>query len=270
MAASGPASGGGAAARSAGSPAGTLTLLRHGESEWNRAGRFTGWADVGLTAAGEAEAARAGEALRAAGYAFDRCFTSALERAIRSCDIVLRAMGLADVAVERSWRLNERHYGALQGLGAWSAVRRFGVLPVLRARRCYDCRPPLLGTDAGRALEGSDAPSAGAWSVSHAAAGSGGARAEGSAAPPAGESLADVRARVAPFWHERIAPELVRGRSLLVVSHKHALRVLVALATGRDGAPAALRVPTGVPIVLTLDGAGGVVERRALRVPRSR
>jgi len=248
-AASEAASRDGAAARAAGSPAGTLTLLRHGESEWNRAGRFTGWADVGLTAAGEAEAARAGEALLAGGYAFDRCFTSALQRAILSGEIVLRTMGLASVAVERSWRLNERHYGALQGLGAWSAVRRFGVLPVLRARHGYDYRPP--------------APDAGGLPDARTAAGA------SAAAPPPGESLADVRTRVVPFWHERIAPELARGRSVLVVSHKHALRALFALLTGRDGAPS-LRVATGVPFVLTLDGALTVTEYRALRLPPAR
>jgi 2,3-bisphosphoglycerate-dependent phosphoglycerate mutase len=232
----------------AGARTGTLTLLRHGESEWNRSGRFTGWADIELTAAGEAEAARAGRLLRDRGYEFDCCFTSALRRAVRSGEIVLRSMGRAHVPLEQSWRLNERHYGALQGLGPWRAVRRFGVLPVLRARRRYDYRPPALGADDAR-LAGAD---------------------DGGAVPPCAESLADVRRRLAPFWRERIAPELARGRSVLVVSHKHALRALFAVLTGRDGTMSSLRVSTGVPIVLTLDRGLAVTGRCRLPVPRAR
>jgi len=243
---------GGATALPAGSRVGTLALLRHGESEWNRAGRCTGWADVGLTAAGEAEAARAGRVLRECGYVFDRCFTSGLRRAIRSGEIVLRTMGLEHIAVEQSWRLNERHYGALQGLGPWSAVRRFGVLPVLRARRRYDYRPPALEADDAR-LPGSQ----------HEAGASG-------EAVPRTESLADLRARLVPFWRERIAPELERGRSVLVVSHKHTLRVLFAVLTGRDGTTSSLRVSTGLPIVLTLDHALVVTEHRVIQLPTRR
>jgi 2,3-bisphosphoglycerate-dependent phosphoglycerate mutase len=235
----------GTAAGSEGLRTGTLVLLRHGESEWNRAGRFTGWADVALTPAGEAEAAGAGRALQRDGYTFDCCFTSALQRAIRSSEIVLRTMGLGHVAVERSWRLNERHYGALQGLGPWSAVRRFGVLPVLHSRRRYDYRPPAA--DAARPLAACDAT---------------GPSAE---VQPLAESLADLRARLMPFWHERIAPELECGRSVLVVSHKHTLRALFALSTGHRGTTS-LRVPTGVAIVLALDRTLAVAGRRVLRV----
>ncbi len=221
-----------------------LILLRHGESEWNRAGRFTGWADVDLTAAGEAQAVRAGHLLRDGGYAFDVCFTSALRRAIRSSEIVLRAMGGGDVPCEQSWRLNERHYGALQGLGAWTAVRRFGVLPVLRARSTFGYRPPI----------GDDTPS-----DSHL-----------DGVVPRAESLADLRRRLAPFWHERIVPELESGRSVLVVSHKHALRALFGELTGRQGRMASLHVLTGVPIVLTLDQGLAVTDHRALRASASR
>ena len=227
---------GGTAARFTGARPGMLTLLRHGESEWNRSGRFTGWADVDLTPAGEAEAVRAGHLLRDGGYAFDICFTSALRRAIRSSELVLQALESEGIARERSWRLNERHYGGLQGLGAWAAVRRFGVLPVLRARSTYNYRPPI-----------DDACSEGV--------------------APRAESLADLRHRLAPFWHERIAPELAAGRSVLVVSHKHALRALFAELTGRAGRMASLHVSTGVPIVLTLDQRLAVTEHRALRVP---
>jgi len=239
---------GGAAAQFEGARPGMLTLLRHGQSEWNRSGRFTGWADIDLTAAGEAEAVRAGLLLRDGGYAFDCCFTSALRRAIRSSEIVLQTMGREDVARAQSWRLNERHYGALQGLGPWAAVRRFGVLPVLRARTTYAYRPPIDGA-AAEALPASD-PSGGAV--------------------PRAESLADLRRRLEPFWHESIAPELARGRSVLVVSHKHALRALFGVLTGREGRMASFRVSTGVPIVLTLGQGLAVTECRSLRVPASR
>jgi 2,3-bisphosphoglycerate-dependent phosphoglycerate mutase len=238
-----------AAARSPGVRIGTLTLLRHGESEFNRARRFTGWADVDLTTAGEAEAAHAGRVLRNHGYAFDCCFTSALRRAARSGEIVLRTMGLEHIAIEQSWRLNERHYGALQGLGPWSAMRRYGVLPVLRARREYAYRPPAL-----RAHAAMDPCTAGTSPDE----------------PPTAESLADMRARLVPFWHARIKPELARGRSVLVVSHKHTLRALYAVLAGRDRGERPIRVPTGVPIVLTLDPALRITERRALRVAASR
>ncbi len=224
------------AARRPATTIGTLTLLRHGESEFNRTHRFTGWADVALTAAGEAEAQRAGETLAASGFTFDRCFTSALRRAARSGELVLGAMGLTDVTIERSWRLNERHYGALQGLGPLGAVRRYGVLPVLRARRDYDYRPPAL-SPAGASPTADELPTA--------------------------ESLADLRARLVPFWQERIAPELLAGRSVLVVSHKHALRALFALLSG-DGRRSALRFATGVPIVVTLSSGLAVTAHRAL------
>jgi 2,3-bisphosphoglycerate-dependent phosphoglycerate mutase len=214
-----------------------LTLLRHGESEFNRAHRFTGWADVELTAAGEAEALRAGETLAGRGLVFDRCFTSALRRASRSGEIVLRAMGLEHVPLERTWRLNERHYGALQGLGPFSAVRRYGVLPVLRARRSYDYRPPALRMDVSSAS---------------------------SEALPSAESLADLGARIRPFWEERIAPELAAGRSVLVVSHKHTLRALFALLTGREARRWSRRFATGVPIVVTLDSRLALAAHRAL------
>jgi 2,3-bisphosphoglycerate-dependent phosphoglycerate mutase len=214
-----------------------LTLLRHGQSEYNRSRRFTGWADVELTAAGESEARRAGEILATHGILVDRCFTSALRRAARSAEIALGAMGLPDVPIERSWRLNERHYGALQGLGPWSAVRRYGLLPILRARRDREYRPPALVREAA-AHEATDE------------------------SLPTAESLADLRARVAPFWEDRIAPELAAGRSVLVVSHKHALRALFGLVRGRDGRP--LRFATGVPIVVTLDTALGLAAHRSL------
>lgn len=245
----GIADGGDAAAARRASPVATLTLLRHGESEFNRARRFTGWADVDLTAAGEMEAARAGRVLRDCGFTFDCCFTSALRRASRTGEIVLRTMELEHVAVEQSWRLNERHYGALQGLGPWSAMRRYGILPVLRARQQYAYRPPAVEEDDTSALARSSP--AGPSSDEET---------------PSAESLADLRTRLVPFWEARIAPELRRGRSVLVVSHRHALRALFAVLTGRDGRTSSLRVSSGVPIVLTVDRALAVTEHRALRI----
>jgi 2,3-bisphosphoglycerate-dependent phosphoglycerate mutase len=225
-----------------GSPGGTLTLLRHGQSEWNRARRFTGWADVALSPAGEAEAARAGRLLAHHGLAFDCCFTSALERAIRTSAIALDAMGLRDVPVEHTWRLNERHYGGLQGLNLAGAVRRFGVLRVLRTRRQLGYRPPALAA-------------ADAAADAHLPA----------EARRATESLADMRARLAPFWRERLAPELARGRRVLVVSHHHTLRALLGLLAPAAGVRTGrLRIPTGVPIVLALDASLAVRERRVL------
>lgn len=230
---------------------GTLILLRHGESEWNRTSRFTGWADVDLSAAGEAEAARAGRVLRHHGYAFDCCFTSVLRRATRSSEIVLRTMGLEHIPVERSWRLNERHYGGLQGLGLCRAVGRYGILPVLRVRQQPAYRPPALEPDDAR-FPGRDPRYA--------------------CLPPEDlprtESLEDTQARLVPFWRERIAPELARGRRVLVVSHKNTLRALLTVLGSHDGTRSRMRMPTGVPIVLALDPSLAVVERRVLRDER--
>jgi 2,3-bisphosphoglycerate-dependent phosphoglycerate mutase len=228
-----------------------LILLRHGESEWNRTTRFTGWADVDLSAAGEAEAERAGRVLRRHGYRFDCCFTSVLRRAVRSSEIVLRTMGLEHIPVERSWRLNERHYGGLQGLGLCRAVGRYGLLPVLRVRRQATYRPPALDPEDAR-FPGRDPRYA---------------RLPPEDLPRA-ESLEDTQARLAPFWRERIVPELARGRRVLVVSHKNTLRALLAELAGPDGPRARLRIATGVPIVLALDPALAVLERRVLRGER--
>ncbi len=225
----------------------TLTLLRHGQSEWNRDRRFAGWADVDLSGVGRIEAERAGSLLLGSGYTFDCCFTSVLQRAVHTSEIVLRKMGLEDIPVRRDWRLNERHYGALEGLGLWSAVRRYGLLRVLRCRR-FVGRPPAL--DAGdRRFPGHDTRYA-------------------SLSPqelPRGESLADTQARMLPYWSGQIVAELRRGRSVLVVSHKNTLRVLVKMLEGRDDARMPrTRIPTGVPIVLSLDAALANRDRRVL------
>ena len=225
-----------------------LALLRHGQSEFNRQGRFTGWSDVDLTAAGAAEAERAGRLLQHAGYRFDRCCTSVLRRATRTAAIVLRTMGLEHIPVEPTWRLNERHCGALEGMGPLRAVLRFGLLPVLRCRRQFAVRPPALTPDDPR-FPGRD-------------------RRYASLRPdelPLTESLADTLARLRPYWEQHLAPALQCGRGVLVVSHKNTLRLLTGLVEG--GAATARRGPavrTGVPIVFELDAGLAVRSRHVL------
>ena len=217
--------------------AGRLVLLRHGESEWNRERRFTGWADVGLSAAGVGEAVRAGERLHREGLVFDGCFTSILRRATHTAEIVLRTMQLEHIPVEQTWRLNERHYGALQGMGPWRAMCRYGPLSVLRCQYRFAARPPALAPGDPR-FPGCD--------PRYAAV-----RAE---ELPRAESHADTLERLRPYWVERIAPELARGRRILVVSHKNTLRARAKLIEGRaDSEVRGIRVPTGVPLVFVPD-----------------
>ena len=225
-----------------------LVFLRHGQSEFNRQWRFTGWSDVDLTPAGAAEAERAGRLLQDAGYRFDCCCTSVLRRATRSAEIVLRTMGLDGVPVERSWRLNERHYGALEGMRPLRAALRFGLLPVLRCRVQLAFRPPAL-TRADRRFPGGDPRYAHLRPDEL----------------PLTESLADTLARLRPCWEQHIAPELRCGRSVLVVSHKNTLRLLTAMVEGRTAADRlGPGMRTGVPIVFELDSTLAVRCRRVL------
>lgn len=217
--------------------AGQLVLLRHGESEWNRDRRFTGWTDVDLSAAGIAEAAQAGERLRSEGLVFDMCFSSILRRATHTAEIVLRTMQLENATVEETWRLNERHYGALQGMHTWRAMCRFGPLAVLRCQLQFAVRPPALAPGDPR-FPGFD-PRYAAVSAGEL---------------PRAESYADTLARLRPYWVERIAPELALGRRVIVVSHKNTLRALVTLIEGRAEAEVRrISVPTGVPLVFVPD-----------------
>ena len=215
----------------------TVVLLRHGESEWNRDNRFTGWTDVDLSSGGVAEACAAGELLRQAGFAFDIAYTSVLNRAIRTLEIVLHEMRLTGIHIICDWRLNERHYGALQGLNKADAIARYGDSQVMLWRRSYDVRPPALATDDPR-HPGHDAKYA-SLPASEL---------------PSAESLEDTVARLLPIWKGQIAPSVRKGKKALVVAHGNSLRALVKHIDGlSDDDIVSLEIPTGKPLVYELD-----------------
>src|ERR1043165_4505610 len=216
---------------------GKLVLVRHGQSVWNLENLFTGWVDVDLTEQGRAEAKSAGQLLKAEGFAFDLVFTSVLKRAIRTMWIVLDEMDLMWLPVERSWRLNERHYGALQGLDKAQTVEKHGEAQVKIWRRSYDIPPPAL--DAG--------------DKRHPIHDRRYAKLDPRVLP-ASESLKDTLARVLPFWNDRIAAELKAGRNVLVVAHGNSLRAVVKMLDDVSEADITeLNIPTGVPLVYELD-----------------
>ncbi len=220
-------------------PVHKLVLLRHGESDWNRENRFTGWTDVDLSERGLGEARSAGRQLKAEGYAFDLAFTSVLKRAIRTLWIVLDEMDRMWIETEISWRLNERHYGALQGLNKAETAAEFGDEQVLIWRRSYDTRPPPL--DIGDARNPAGDPRYAALR-------------EGQV--PLTECLKDTVARVIPYWNDAIAPALRAGRQVLVAAHGNSLRALVKHLDGvSDQDIVGLNIPTGVPLVYELDAA---------------
>ena len=214
-----------------------LVLLRHGESVWNRENRFTGWTDVDLTAWGTEEARRAGRLLAEAGHSFDIAYTSLLKRAIRTLWLVLDEMDLMWIPVRRSWRLNERHYGALQGLDKAQTAAKFGDAQVLAWRRSYSTPPPALELGDDRHPRGD--PRYAVLTDDEL---------------PSTECLRDTVGRFLPFWHERLAPELQTGKRLLVAAHGNSLRALVKHLDGMsDDEVVGLNIPTGVPLVYRLD-----------------
>lgn len=223
-----------------------LVLLRHGESVWNRDDRFTGWTDVGLTEKGEAEAVRAGEWLAREGFRFDVCYTSYLKRAIKTLWLALEAMDLMWLPVYKTWRLNERHYGALQGLNKTETAARYGSEQVFLWRRSYHVRPPALDRSDPR-FPGHDPRYAGV----------------DPADLPVTESLEDTVRRVLPYWRETIAPEILQGRRVLIAAHGNSLRALVKyLEAIPDDEIPRVEIPTGVPWIYELDGSLRVVSRR--------
>ncbi len=238
-----------------------LTLLRHGESQWNRERRFTGWTDVPLTQRGIAQAERAGTFLAAHGFAFDVCFTSTLQRARETLRVVLAAMGTTDVPVHESWRLNERHYGALQGLTRWEAMRCYGARQMFAWQRAFAARPP--------SIVASETPPASGT----APAPDDEARPAAPHAPdhPRAESLADTLARLLLLWEDAIVPALRRNQRVLVVSHHNTLRVLAKHLDGiSDAGIVRVRIPTGKPLVYELDDTMRPVRRYYVRRARWR
>jgi 2,3-bisphosphoglycerate-dependent phosphoglycerate mutase len=216
-----------------------LVLLRHGESAWNKENRFTGWTDVDLSATGRSEAEAAGALLKDAGFAFDVAYTSVLKRAIRTLWIVLDRMDLMWVPVHRSWRLNERHYGALQGLNKAETAARHGEAQTKIWRRSYDVPPPPLTPDDPR-YPGHDRRYA---SLS-------------TAELPVTECLKDTVERFLPYWHETIAPAITGGQQVLIAAHGNSLRALVKYLDGiSDEAIVDLNIPTGIPLVYELDAS---------------
>ncbi len=214
-----------------------VVLLRHGESVWNRENRFTGWTDVDLSSQGMEEARRAARLLREAGFSFDITYTSVLRRAIRTLWIVLDDMDLMYLPVYHSWRLNERHYGALQGLDKRETSEKFGEKQVAAWRRGFAVRPPALADNDSRHP---------VFDPRYA----GLARAE----LPATESLKDTLARVMPYWKETISPEVLKGKRILISAHGNSIRALIKYL---DDIPedeiTRLNIPTGFPLVYELD-----------------
>ena len=214
-----------------------LVLLRHGESTWNLENRFTGWTDVDLTPRGREEAQEAGRLLADGGFTFDVAHTSLLKRAIRTLWMVMDAMDLMWIPVHRDWRLNERHYGALQGLDKAETAARYGDQQVLVWRRSYSDPPPALTADDPR-HPGHD-------------------RRYAALSPeelPLAESLKDTVARFLPYWHGAIVPDLQAGKRVLIVAHGNSLRALVKhLDKMSDEKIVGLNIPTGVPLVYELD-----------------
>ena len=216
-----------------------VVLLRHGESAWNLSNRFSGWTDVDLTDTGVLEASSAAKLLKAEGYTFDVAFTSVLKRAIRTLWLVLDEMDLMWVPVIRSWRLNERHYGALQGLNKAETAAEHGEEQVLLWRRSYDVPPPPLDPSDER-HPGKDPRYATLTA----------------AELPLTESLEQTVARFVPYWEGTIAPEIKAGKRVLIAAHGNSLRALVKyLDQVSNEAIVDLNIPTGVPLVYELDDA---------------
>ncbi|MEQ1604849.1 MAG: 2,3-diphosphoglycerate-dependent phosphoglycerate mutase [Pyrinomonadaceae bacterium] len=214
-----------------------LVLIRHGESQWNKENRFTGWKDVDLSEKGLTEAHAAGQLLKAEGFVFDEAYTSVLKRAIRTLWIILDEMDSMWIPETKSWMLNERHYGALQGLNKAETAAQYGEEQVLIWRRSYDVPPGILGEDDERYL-GNDARYCNIEKGKF----------------PGTECLKDTVARVVPYWETEIAPKIKAGKRLIIAAHGNSLRSLVKHLDGiADDKIVDLNIPTGIPLVYELD-----------------
>ena len=217
---------------------GKLLMVRHGQSIWNLENLFTGWTDVDLSVQGIEEARQAGREIARAGLTPDVVYTSVLKRAIRTQWLILEELDLLWLPVERDWRLNERHYGSLQGLNKQQTVEKYGEAQVKIWRRSYDTPPPPLSADDPRHPRRD--------------------RRYALVPPselPATESLKDTLARVLPYWEQRIAPDLRAGRNVMIVAHGNSLRALVKMLDAlSESAVVELNIPTGIPLVYELDG----------------
>lgn len=228
-----------------------LVLVRHGQSTWNLENRFTGWTDVDLTDQGRAEARAAGQLLREGGYQFDLAFTSVLKRAIRTLNIIQAEMDLDWLPVTRAWQLNERHYGALQGLNKAETAEKFGEAQVKVWRRSYDVPPPSLELTDERHPK-FDRRYAGLTPEQL----------------PATESLKITLDRVLPYWHEVLAPTIKSGKRLLITAHGNSIRALVKyLDNISDDEITELNIPTGIPLVYELDDDLKVIQHYYLGDP---
>jgi 2,3-bisphosphoglycerate-dependent phosphoglycerate mutase len=218
---------------------GTLVLLRHGESEWNAKNLFTGWVDVDLSPKGEAEARRGGELLREHDLLPDVVHTSVLRRAIRTAEITLNVADRHWIPVRRSWRLNERHYGALQGKNKKQTLDQYGEEQFMLWRRSYDTPPPVIADDDEWSQVGDPRYATLPPELM-----------------PRTECLQDVVGRMLPYWYDEIVPDLLAGRQVLVAAHGNSLRALVKHLDGiSDADIAGLNIPTGIPLRYDLDGA---------------
>jgi 2,3-bisphosphoglycerate-dependent phosphoglycerate mutase len=231
----------------------TLILLRHGQSTWNLENLFTGWTDVGLTEQGAIEARTAGRLMAEAGLKPDVMFTSVLTRATETADIALAEAGWEDTPTQRSWRLNERHYGALQGLNKKETAEKFGAEQVQEWRRSYDVPPPPLESDDERHPAHDDRYD----DIDPADL-------------PATECLADVVDRLLPYWYEEIVPELKDGKVVLIVAHGNSIRALVKhLDDVSEADIVELNIPTGIPLVYQLDQELQPISSRYLGDPEA-
>ena len=214
-----------------------LVLLRHGQSQWNLENRFTGWTDVNLSEKGIKEATSSGEILKESGFDFDLVYSSLLLRAHRTMDICLEEMGISDIPLKYNWRLNERHYGTLQGLNKVKTVQKYGDEQVLKWRRSYNTPPPPLRINDERHPRFDNSYDD-----------------LNENQLPASESLKDTVDRFLPYWHETIAPSIQSGKKVLIVAHGNSLRALVKyLDNISEEEIIGLNIPTGVPLVYELD-----------------